>query len=123
MFEERTLDLTAFNRANFAGVIRLRQLADWANDYYAKGLMLARIKLFEDEYRALVEEIKMDDRRIHAAFDYSNGSFNIDLGFGLIEIINVTAKEYEARKIKDAEELTKSLRKARIEAFKVRNIK
>jgi len=88
--EEKTLDLTCFNRANFVGVIRIRHIADWANDYWKNGYKLSRIKLFHDEYKQLIEEI-IDDVRYMKKTPMETMSIN--LGFGEIEIIDVDRKE------------------------------
>lgn len=110
--KDQTLDLTAFNRANFAGVIRIRHLADWANDYWAKGLKLARVKLFSDEYRALIREIRDDNRFLTANPD---DTVSIDLGFGDIEIINVTEREYYFEKLDNSYEMVE--REQKIKRF------
>lgn len=89
-FEEKTLDLTGFNRANFAGVIRLRQIADWANDYWKNGYKLAKIKLMGDEWRELVREIEQDNRKV---WNSPLENMEIDLGFGPIEVINVDKRK------------------------------
>ena len=60
-FEERTLDLTGFNRATFAGVIRIRHIADWAHDYWKKGCRLTRIKFHTEEYHEFLQELRNDD--------------------------------------------------------------
>lgn len=84
---EKTLDLTCFNRGTFAGVIRIRYIADWANDYWRNGYKLARIKLFPFEYQDLIRELTQDDMCIMDKLH--DGTLSVDLGFGSIEIIKI----------------------------------
>ena len=83
---EKTLDLTCFNRGTFFGTIRLRTLADWANDYWSKGYRLARVKMYAPEYHDLIHEIEQDNRLVKESINHIN---TIDLGFGEVEVICV----------------------------------
>ncbi len=83
---EETLDLTGLNQHTFLGAIRLRHISDWAHDYYKKHYKLSRIKLRNEQYRELMEEIYKDNRLLKAK---PTEVFSVDLGFGEIEIINV----------------------------------
>lgn len=81
---EKTLDLTMFNRATFGGKIRLRHLADWAYDYWVKHEKLVRVKLRDFEYHELLREIEADNVYLKAR---ESKTLSIDLGFGEIEIV------------------------------------
>jgi hypothetical protein len=84
-FEEKTLDLTSFNRFNFSGKISLRHIADWAYDYWKQGYKLSRIKLPDDQYHFLMQEIHADNRFLKKnRFEVDC----IDLGMGEVEIVN-----------------------------------
>lgn len=82
--KERTLDLTVFNRRNFAGRMRVRYIFDWANDYWEKGLELTKIKLNRDEYEDLKHQF--DDDNIYVSRHKLSDLLTIDAGFGPIEI-------------------------------------
>ena len=82
--QERTLDLTMFNRRNFAGKFRLRYLFDWVNDYWEKGYTLTKIKLSNDEYEDLLDEVRKDN--IYIKELPTDTSFNIETGINSVEI-------------------------------------
>ena len=88
--KKRTLDLTMFDRRNFAGKFRLRYLFDWAKDYWEQGLELTKVKLCREEYEDLIRDFEINNTfvRKHKITEL----LTINLGFGEVEVENADKK-------------------------------
>lgn len=83
--KEQTLDLTGLHWGNFKGKIRLRNLVDWAEDYFAQGYVLTRVKMTRDIYKSLMEEVVGDNRYLRRSPDDKVDMIN--LGHGNVELV------------------------------------